>query len=183
MRLENAVNSIPLAVSMPPCLDIYVFSCHRNADTLNRFVARYADRVASEDRGDEELMMLKLDSGCDDRSADAYEWERAVSLTRILERALDTPCRAFMIYVKPRGKRVYLVTLAFTADDQVVLGLSLDDADGSEATLERAKGLLTQLAMEFDAHAGFIGAEESPPLLNGKIPPPVGGTILYSWRA
>jgi hypothetical protein len=46
---------------MPPHLDIYVISPARNRETIERFLRPYVDRAASEDRGDEELMMLALD--------------------------------------------------------------------------------------------------------------------------
>jgi hypothetical protein len=43
---------------MPPNLDVYVVSRAQDRETIERFLSTYVDRGASEDRGDEELMML-----------------------------------------------------------------------------------------------------------------------------
>jgi hypothetical protein len=43
---------------MPPNLDIYVISHAQDRETIEHFLSAYVDRAASEDRGDEELMML-----------------------------------------------------------------------------------------------------------------------------
>ena len=42
---------------MPPCLDVYVVA-DREREVIERFLDGYVDRTASEDRGDEELMLL-----------------------------------------------------------------------------------------------------------------------------
>ncbi len=42
---------------MPPNLDIYGLTKHRDAATIDKFLDAYVDRAASEDRGDEELML------------------------------------------------------------------------------------------------------------------------------
>jgi hypothetical protein len=47
---------------MPPNLDIYVISPGRNLEVIEDFLRAYVDRPASEDRENEELMMLALDS-------------------------------------------------------------------------------------------------------------------------
>ena len=47
---------------MPPNLDVYVVSSARDHETIKRFLNAYVDRAASEERGDEELIMVALDS-------------------------------------------------------------------------------------------------------------------------
>ena len=45
---------------MPPDLDIYGLTKHRDTTTIDRFLDTYVDRAKSWDRGDEELMMEPL---------------------------------------------------------------------------------------------------------------------------
>jgi hypothetical protein len=147
---------------MPPCLDIYVV-VDREREVLEHFLDGYVDRNASEDRGDEELMLLV--PGAVPGASEAWEWEPAETLTRIVARGLGQPWRAFCVYLKPRQSTHDGARLACTVDGQVVLGLSLDDPFEDSARIEDARRLLEALAKEFSAKAGFIGCEEPPPLV------------------
>ena len=147
---------------MPPSLDIYVFSNGRDRATLNRFIDRYVDRPASEQRGDEELMILRV--GAEPEDLNAWEWEPAKTLTHILNRALDHPRRAFVVYLRTCDSRCDGVALGFTSDDRVVLGLSVDDPLGDDRILDIARSILLELADGFEADAGLILAEEAPPI-------------------
>jgi hypothetical protein len=127
---------------------------------LERFLERYVDRAASEDRGDEELMLLRAGAECNDLNA--WEWEAAKTLSHIVDRGLDVPRRAFTVYLKSRDSRCDGATLTFTTDDLVVFGVSVDDSrdDASEVALI----LLHELAELFGAIDGVVLAEEPPPL-------------------
>jgi hypothetical protein len=147
---------------MPPCLDIYVFSHGRDRETLNRFIGSYVDRAASEDRGDEELMILR--SGAEPEEVNAWEWEPAKTLSHILDRGLERPRRAFIVYLRTTDERCDGATLGFTADDRVVFGLSMDDPHGEGRILETAKLILVELADIVAADRGLITWEEPPPI-------------------
>lgn len=149
---------------MPPDLDIYVLSKSRDRDTLERFINTYVDRQVSEMRGDEELMMLPLGATKERSLTDEGEWEPAITLTHIIERGLDHPRRAFVVYLTPKDTTLSGVTLAFTADNQIIFGLSIDDEGEKPENTNLAKRLLQNLAQSFNGHLGLITYEEPPPL-------------------
>src|SRR5262245_50337419 len=112
---------------MPPNLDAYVVSPARNRETIERFLSAYVDRAASEDRGNEELMLVAMDSAGQPSNGDDWEWEPSRSLTHIIERGLQFPSRAFSAYLKPLNSSLAGAILAFDVDNQVIFGISLDD--------------------------------------------------------
>lgn len=148
---------------MPPALDIYCLTKRRDADTINSFIDRFMDPSESEDREDEELMIRKLDAPpCADGEQD-YEWELALTLSHALQRGLAYPRRSFNLYLKAKQQDIDQVILGFTTDDQLVLGLSIDDAEEKPENLERAKELLSLLAEDYGGHRGLILMEQPPP--------------------
>ncbi len=167
---------------MPPCLDIYVVTRHRTRATVHRFIDEYVDRAASEDRGDEELMMLPFDFLTQDPPRDSWQWEPARTLSHVVERGLDKPPRAFAVYLKSQSATLDRVILAFTTDDQVVFGASIDDSGGEPQNLDRAKLLLQELASAFSADSGFVGVEMPPPLFGALDVPTGHELILYQWK-
>lgn len=166
---------------MPPNLDIYVVSRARNRETIESFVNSYVDRSTSEDRGDEELMLLALDSSGQPSDGDNWDWEPSRSLCHIIERGLEFPRRAFSVYLKPLDTTLAGVTLAFDIDDQVIFGLSIDDQSEKAENAERAKVLLHGMAGAFGATHGFVAVEEPAPLRGRKQRPPA--IPVYSWRS
>jgi hypothetical protein len=148
---------------MPPELDIYVISEARNFETINRFLDLYVDREASEDRGDEELMILPLDIQGDPSEVRDWDWEPAKSLTSIVERGLQYPRRAFTVYLKQQDASLERAILSFTPDDKVIFGVSIDDEGAKPENLERAKNLLHEMAERLHGHAGLIAVEQPPP--------------------
>jgi hypothetical protein len=166
---------------MPPDLDIYVLSKSRDRDTLERFISTYLDRHVSEMRGDEELMMLPLGATKELLRTDEWEWEPAITLSHILERGLDHPRRAFVVYLKPKDTTLSSVTLAFTADNQIVFGLSIDDEGKKPKNRNLAKRLLQNLAQSFNGHLGLITYEEEPPPLSEEEAQNMNSQI-YIWR-
>jgi hypothetical protein len=146
---------------MPPCLDIYVVA-ERTRSVIDRFLDTYVDRRASENRGDEELMLLPLDA--EPGEPHGWDWEPAKTLTAAIERGLTVPWRAFAIYLKSKHPSHDGACLAFTPDGRVVLGVSIDDPNESDEKITLANELLAELTTVFSAERGFIGVEEPPPL-------------------
>jgi len=163
---------------MPPNLDIYVISPARNPETIERFLAAYVDRAASENRGDEELMMLALDSSGQPSTGDDWNWEPSKNLTHIVDRGLQFPRRAFSVSLKTLDASLAGAVLAFDVDNQVIFGVSMDDEGAKAENLERAKTVLHEMAQTLGATRGFIGVEEPPPL-RGKQKLPF--IPAYSW--
>jgi hypothetical protein len=67
---------------------VYIISTARDRETIERFLGAYVDRAASEDRGDEELIVLTLDASGEPSSGDDWDWEPSKSLTHVVERGL-----------------------------------------------------------------------------------------------
>jgi hypothetical protein len=148
-------------------LDIYVLTDRRDLLSINRFIDLYVDRDASEDRGDEELMMEPLPTDGEEGSSQQFsedtEWEPALTLTHSVRRGLDYPHRAFALYLKARDKRLSGALLCFTHDDKLILGLALEDLSPGRDSVEEAKGILTELMSEFKCTAGVIAVNTPPP--------------------
>ena len=58
------------------------------------------------------------------------EWEAAVSLRHVVQRGLDYPRRAFTVYLRSKDPDIQEVTLSFTVDDGLILGVSVDAERG-----------------------------------------------------
>ena len=93
-----------------------------------------------------------------------WDWEPCGTLTRAIQRGLTPPWRAFTVYLKSKQLGHNRACLSFTVDGRVVLGVSIDDADEQDESLDSAKQLLTELIASFSAERGFVGCEEPPPL-------------------
>ena len=111
---------------MPPNLDIYGLTKYRDLNTINAFLDLYVDRAASEDRGDEELMLLPLFPDAHPDKLENYDCEPARTLSNIIQRGLDFPRRSFSVYLKSRQSDIHSIILSFTSDNQLILGLSID---------------------------------------------------------
>src|SRR5512143_2901037 len=107
---------------MPPNLDIYGLTKYRDESTIGRFLDKYVDRLLSEDRKDEELMLVPLTHSKKAGDPNESEWEPARTLTHIVKRGLDQPRRAFTVYLAPKEATVDGVMLSFTKDDQLIVG-------------------------------------------------------------
>jgi hypothetical protein len=163
---------------MPPNLNIYVVSPLRNRETIERFLAAYVDRAETEDRGNEELSMVALDSSGQPLSGDDWDWEPSKSLTHIVDRGLEFPQRAFSVYLRTLDASFAGAILAFDVDNQVIFGVSLNDEGARTENLERAQTLLHEMAQALGATHGFIGVEEPPPLRGTRRHPTI---LVHSW--
>jgi hypothetical protein len=150
---------------VPPYLEIYALTRRRDRRTVEQFIATYVDREASEDRAGEELMMLPLDAdpGAEERM-DEVEWVPVGSLRDILAHGLARPSRAFVASLRPRAAPFTHACLAFTRDEQLVVGLSLDDEGMLPANQAEAERVMHRLMHEFDGHRGLVGVELPAPL-------------------
>jgi hypothetical protein len=156
---------------MPPSLDIYALTRHRDRATIERFLNEYVDRVAAEERGDEDLLLENPAYFTEDWTGQrsgpipetAWEWEPAYTLSHIIERGLDHPRRAFTVYLTAKAPDLDRIILAFTRDDQLVLGLAIDDEGAQPENEIKAKALLARLMEAYGCHAGLILVEHYPP--------------------
>lgn len=155
---------------MPPDLDIYGLTKHRDSATIERFLNASVDRAKSWDRGDEALMMVPLsltppETGEEgtEWEPDSFEWEPALTLSHIIERGLASPRRAFTAYLTAQREDLKRVMLRFTVDDQLVLGISIDDEGAQPENEGKAKQLLAHFMEEYDCHLGLILVEQYPP--------------------
>jgi hypothetical protein len=149
---------------MPPELDIYGITQYRDKATISQFFDKYVDRFASENRGDEELMLLPLTTSKEHLAVNGYEWEPAYTLTHIVERGLQYPRRAFTVYLLPKDKEFDRIILSFTLDNQLIVGLAIDDEGMQQENIQRARILLDGLMEDFKCHAGLVVCENPPPV-------------------
>lgn len=154
---------------MPPELDIYGLTRLRDRETIDRFIDTYVDRAASEDRADEELMLEPESATDGSASMSDVSWEPALTLTHIVERGLQYPRRSFTVYLTARDKQFERVILSFTVDDQLIVGLAIDDAGKQPQNAQRARALLAGLMRDFDCHAGLIVVETPPAASEGEF--------------
>lgn len=145
-------------------LDVYGLTATRDRPTIQAFLDTYVDQAASEDRGDEELLLRSRTHRDADTGLDDWDWEPAQSLAHIIERGLDYPRRAFNVYLISRRKDIDRVILGFTTDDMLVLGLSVEDEGATpESEEQHAKDLLDEMMAQFHCHMGTILLETPPP--------------------
>ncbi|WEH13593.1 hypothetical protein [Streptomyces sp. VNUA24] len=159
---------------MPPCLDVYVWVPRCTPDVLRTFIDRHVDTA---DPGDERLRAFVRTHVV----GEPHEGD-AEALAEL--RPGDGSGDGFALYVRARA--LYGAVIAPTHDGAVVLGLSIDDPDGSPRTRETARRLLDGLRREFSAPAGIAGVELPPPrtraeweeepveLRVGRVPPGPG---------
>jgi len=148
---------------MPPNLNIYSITNQRDESTINRFIDTYVDRGKSENRENEELMLIPLIASKNHLDLNEYDWEPSRTLTHNIKRGLDYPRRAFTVYLEPKDLELDSVILSFTTDDQLILGLAIDDEGMRPENKQRAKKLLDELMHDFNCHAGLIVVDIPPP--------------------
>jgi hypothetical protein len=149
----------------PSEIVVYVLTRRRDEQTVNRFLDEYVDREASEGTGHEELNMEPLTG--DDQliyhhtwSWEDYDWGPARTLREAMRLGLDHPRRAFALYLETKSSEFYQAVLAFTTDDQLVLGI---DMEGPPEQEHRAVQLLQLLMQEYDGVLGMITLPEPAP--------------------
>lgn len=150
---------------MPPNLDIYVLTRRRDRGTIDRFLDTHVDRVASDVRPGAELCVLAFNAppGAEDH-LDPVEWVPISTMADVVELGLATPGRAFAHYMAPRDPAFAKAYIAFTRDDRLVLGVSIDDWNMDPRKQHEAERILNRLMSEFDGDHGLVTVEEPPPL-------------------
>jgi hypothetical protein len=172
-----------------PGWDVWVITRHRDKDTISRFLDRFVDRAAAEDRGDEELTLDRLDRSPVDFAMtsstttedivqwfkETWDWEPAITLTHSIGRGLSRPWRAFSLYALPSSRRDLLgASIQFTPDDDLVLGVEARTRNEAAAWLDR-------LAKEFDADLGLV-SDSSPRSRDGAEELIASGKAHLHWR-
>ncbi|MEV4132162.1 hypothetical protein AB0J72_08345 [Dactylosporangium sp. NPDC049742] len=134
---------------MPPCMDVYVWVPDCEPATLRAFIARYVD--AADPRDDRLSAFIR--AYVEDTAGDA---DRAT----LAELRRDASDEGFSLYV--RSPVYYGAIITVTRERALVLGVSLDDPDGSAEVAAQARELLDALREEFRAPAGCAGVELAP---------------------
>jgi len=150
-----------------PCLDIYVSSPRRSRDVIEHFLHAYVDVSASDDRGDEELMMVPVGYGGPLRAlgrAVEWDWQPVGRLSEIIDLGLAQPPRAFAVYLEPNDRSLCGTVLAFTRDGRLILGLSVPEPTESREERERTESLLLELMAHARVGVGVIAVATPPPL-------------------
>src|SRR5260370_807014 len=175
---------------MPPSLEIYARTRDGGRVAIERFLNEYVDWVAAEERGDEDMLWENparlteewAGQGSGRIPETAWEWEPAYTLSHIIERGLDHPRRAFTVYLTAKAPDLDRIILAFTRDDQLVLGLAIDDEGAQPENEIKAKALLARLMEAYGCHAGLILVEHYPlrvlSLSHGTRARPLAGSAL-----
>lgn len=150
---------------VPPCLDVYVLTQHRDRERIDRFMARYVDLDRSRDHVGEELMVLPL--GCQKAegslSLARWDWVQATTLGEIIEFGLAEPCRAFRAYLHslaPWGRAI----LGFTTDCRLTVGVSVHDPLNLPEPCAEASKLMMDLIELVEGERGWVVAEVAPPV-------------------
>jgi hypothetical protein len=145
--------------------EVYVLTRRRDEETVNRFLDEYVDQVASAGTGDDELNMEPFEG--DEQliyhhtwSWEDYDWGPARTLSEAMRLGLDHPRRAFGLRLEPKSSDFPQVTLGFTTDDQLVLGIELADSPEHE---HQALQLLRYLMQEYEGVLGMISYNEWTP--------------------
>jgi hypothetical protein len=135
---------------MPPCLDVYVWLPRCDAGALNDFIEHYVD---CPNPGDDRLsaFMRAYITG----TADADDRAAIAELRRD-----DLSGDAFSLYIRARDHYQAIITI--TREGAAVLGLSIDDPEGSPDVEAQGRTLLDQLRAEFASPAGCAGVELAP---------------------
>ena len=157
---------------MPPCIDVYSLTAHRERAIIDRFLSTYVDLERSADRRGEELAVLPLSyrGRPFDLPLDKWETVEFASLEEVIAYGLAAPPRAFTIYLRSRPPWCGAI-LCFTRTGEIEFGVSLDDPLDSPDALATAKGLLGELMAMTDGIRGWA-AGEMPPSLDPRVERP-----------
>ncbi|MDG6109837.1 hypothetical protein Daura_17610 [Dactylosporangium aurantiacum] len=130
-------------------MDVYVWVPQRRPGTVTAFVDRYVDRANPSDERLAAFIRAYGGGTADDADRSALD-----------ELRRDASDPGLSLYLKARG--YYHAIMTVTGEGALVLGLSIDDPDGSAAVAAQARALLDALREEFDAPAGRAGVELEP---------------------
>lgn len=164
-------------------LNIYGITDRRDELIINQFIDKFVDRSKSENREDEELMLIPLVISKNHLESNDYDWEPAQTLTHITKRGLDYPRRAFTVYLQAKDSEVDHLILSFTTDDQLVVGLSIDDEGMKPENEQKAKKILNEIMQDFKCHSGLIAVEMPPPANQSEFLSQTASTYTVFFRS
>jgi len=143
----------PYGRRMPPCTDVYIWVDNPTPGLLRRFISRY---VRQDEPGSDGARLEAFERVYIDESPESGDQESLGGLGEGAE--FDG---TFTIYLA--SPEYCGVIIAPMGDGAVVLGVSLDDPDGSPATLDRALTVMEELRAEYGSPAAIAGVELPPP--------------------
>lgn len=116
-----------------PYIDIYVLTDNRNEETIERFLNDFTNRNEIEDRGDEELMILDDKNRSEEKR---YIWKKAETLSKSISFGLSRPNICFTMFLLSKRQNIEWVTLTFTIDNKLVLGVSVYEYQDKEQAFD-----------------------------------------------
>ena len=143
----------PYVRGMPPCTDVYIWVDNPTPGLLRRFIARYVDH---DEPGSNGFRLEAFRRVYIDDSPESSDHQALGGPGEFTE--FDGTFTIYLASPKYCG-----VIIAPISEGPVVLGVSLDDPDGSPETLDRAVTLMDALRAEYGASAAIAGVELPPP--------------------
>ena len=147
---------------MPAFIEVYILTENRDQETINRFLKNFTNREEIEDRADEELMILD--------SAERFLWEKyiwikAETLTKSINLGLSKPDICFTMFLKSNWQNVQWLTMTFTIDNKLVLGLSLFEYQEypTRDNYHLGEVLKDELMLNYNGKFETIGIETNSP--------------------
>lgn len=147
-----------------PYIDIYVLTDKRDQQTIDEFLHDFTNRAEIEDRGDEELMIL---DNATLLTGKQYTWQKAKTLTNAIAIGLSRQDISFSLLLLPNRKELEWVTITFTIDNKLVLGLSVFEYQDDQETLDNyqlAESLRDEMFDKYEGRLAVIGLEIDFPI-------------------
>lgn len=147
---------------MGPCIDVYSLSERRDRESIDHFLATYANLDGGLLVGDEiSVLPIDFDGSPDELPLDRWESTPFADIEDLLLLGLSSPPRAFSIYLRARDPWCGAI-LCFARTGEITFGVSVDDPLNTDGPLIVARDLLVTLCGETDGSHGWA-AHEMPP--------------------
>ncbi len=94
---------------------------------------------------------------------DGWEWIPISTLDEAIDFGLRPPHRAFRLYLSGKAP-LCGASICFTAGDDIVFGVSVDDPMNEPEVLRQAESVMANLVATTRGKVGWVVCEEPPPL-------------------
>ncbi len=131
---------------VPPLNDIYIVTDDRSEACVDKFLSKYADLANASVRTDFEVR-------------DGSSYVETGTLTNTIAYGLADKRRSFVVYFDSAVSGLKSVIVCFTPDGKLVLGLSIEYDENSDA---EAAHVLAMLQAEFNVDLGVVSLETHP---------------------
>ena len=147
---------------MPSYIEVYILTENRDRETINRFLKNFTNREEIEGRADEELMIL---DSTEPSLPEKYFWIQAETLTKSINLGLNKPGICFTMFLRSNRQHVEWLTITFTIDNKLVLGLSLFENPeySTPDNYQLAEVLKGELMLHYNGKFETIGIETNSP--------------------